>query len=203
MDPAARCTTGGLIAYASAGGARENGGDGRGRAPTPARPSSPPSWPYVSRASGSTAWPSSCAASQPAANSATAGASGASMPIARAATIVRTSSSAPSGIASQPGWYSQQRVVHEDVERQSDPGHQSGDLHRPPRAHADATATASASVSSTGASRDSIRPLSVYDIAPPVSGIRAPRTWRRRACRRRETPTVRGRRRLRACATRR
>ena len=88
--------------------------------------------------------------------------------------ITSPSSSAPSGSASQPGWYVEQPVVDDDVEREADAGHQRASwsghhaLHRRPRAP-----TASASVSSTGASRDSSRPLSVYDIA--CTRLRKPR----------------------------
>ncbi len=190
---------------------RRAGGAGRERrrrrrpSTAPARPSSPPSCAYVSRASGRTACPSSCAASQPAANSATAGherrvdaerARGAHRR-GRARARRAEARASPAGSPARGGTRGRRArgrspVINAaicDAATTRAP---------PPQAR-----RASASVNSTGASRDSIRPLSVYDIAPPVSGSRAPRTSRRRACLRRGTPTARGRRRARACASRR
>ena len=63
-----------------------------------------------------------------------------------------------------------------------------------------ATRQAAASGSASAASRDSIRPLSVYDICAGSSGLRSAR---RRACRRRDTPSARPRPRPRASASRR
>ena len=74
------------------------------------------------------------------------------------------SSSAPSGSAAQPGWYGSSTVVDLHVEREPDPEHQARGLDAAtsdaPRAR---SAIATRARAASDASRDSTRPLSVYD----------------------------------------
>src|SRR6266545_2049117 len=114
--PAARWTTGGLIAYAVPA-APERTATTAAASTTPARPSSPPSCAYVRRASGRTACPSTCADAEPARDEhRQAELQGAERQREPARLVV------------------EHRVVDEDVEREADPGHHRGELERPPRA---------------------------------------------------------------------
>ena len=101
--PAGSVTVGGRVAYATLLAASRITA-AAATAGAPRRPSSPPSSAYESRSHGKAACPSTWASSHVAAKSARAGPSGAMMPTGPASETTSTSSSAPRGSATQPGW---------------------------------------------------------------------------------------------------